>query len=109
MLFHSYPRKGWCEVGVTVAFNPSALQRSPRLQLDIGVGFCALHCRADFTCWVAHVFAGEEDLLYVFNHNPMRDVDFSEVKELLGKASRGVALLVILPVCEQLSSVLGRR
>ena len=68
--------------------------------------FCALRCSPDFTCWVSHVFAGEEDLLYVFNHTPMRDVDFCEVKELLGKASRGVALLVILPACEHFSLAL---
>ena len=68
--------------------------------------FCALRCRGDLSCWAAHIFAGEEDLLYVIHHNPMRDVDFVEVKELLGKASRGVALLVILPACEHLSSAL---
>ena len=36
----------------------------------------------------------------------MLDVNFCEVKELLGKASRGVALLVILPVCEHFSLAL---
>ena len=34
----------------------------------------------------------------------MRHLDLVEIKELLGKASRGVALLVVLPPCEYLSS-----
>ena len=100
------PRKGWYEVGAMLPFDPVILQKSPLLSVNIGVCFCAVQCCVDLIRWAAHTFAGEEDLLYVIPHNPMRDVDFVEVKELLGKASRGVALLVILPACEHLSSAL---
>ena len=98
------PRGRWYEVGAMIPFEPGILQQSPRLPVNIGVCFCTIQCRVDLLSWAAHTFAGEEDLLYVIPHNPMRDVDFVEVKELLGKASRGVALLVILPACEHLSS-----
>ena len=66
--------------------------------------FCTISCREHLLSWAAHTFAGEEDLLYVTSHNPMRHLDLVEIKELLGKASRGVALLVVLPPCEYLSS-----
>ena len=46
--------------------------------------------RGDLIWWAPHIFAGEEDFLHDFNRNPMIDFDFSEVKDLLGKASRGV-------------------
>ena len=45
-----------------------------------------------------------QGLLVVTFHNPMRHLDLVEVKELLGKAYRGVALLLVLPPCEYLSS-----
>jgi len=72
--------------------------------VSIGVCFFTISCRVNLLSWAAHTFAGEEDLLYVTSHNPMRHLDLVEVKELLGKASRGVALLVVLPPCEYLSS-----
>ena len=100
------PRKGWYEVGGMLPFDPVILQKSPLLSVNIGVRFCTVQCRVDLIRWAAHLFAGEEDLLYVIPHNPMLHVDLVEVKELLGKASRGVALLVVLPACEHLSSAL---
>ena len=45
-----------------------------------------------------------QGFLVVTSHNPMRHLDLVEVKELLGKAYRGVALLLVLPPCEYLSS-----
>ena len=105
-LLHRDKQKSWFEVVCTQGFDPLILQISPCLQVDIGVCFCAFRCRPGLTRWVAHVFADEEDLLYVVNHNPMLDVNFCEVKELLGKGSRDVALLVILPVCEHFSLAL---
>ena len=98
------PRGKWYEVGAMIPFQPELLQQSPRLSVSIGVCFCTISCRVNLLSWAAHTFAGEEDLLYVTSHNPMRHLDLVEVKELLGKASRGVALLVVLPPCEYLSS-----
>ena len=98
------PRGRWYEVGAMIPFEPGILQQSPCLPVNIGVCFCTVQCRVDLLSWAAHTFAGEEDLLYVTSHNPMRHLDLVEVKELLGKASRGVALLVVLPPCEYLSS-----
>ncbi len=40
-----------------------------------------------------------QGFLVVTSHNPMRHLDLVEVKELLGKACREVALLVVLPPC----------
>ena len=88
-------------------FEPDILQQTHGLSVHIGVAFCTVQCRLDLTRWVAHTFAGEEDLLYVIPHNPTSEVDIVEIKELLGKASRGVALLIILPTCEDFSSALG--
>ena len=98
------PRGKWYEVGAMRPFQPEILQQSPRLSVNIGVCFCTISCRVNLLSWAAHTFAGEEDLLYVTSHNPMRHLDLVEIKELLGKASRGVALLVVLPPCEYLSS-----
>ena len=98
------PRGKWYEVGAMRPFQRELLQKSPCLSVDIGVCFCTVSCRAHLLSWAAHTFAGEEDLLYVTSHNPMRHLDLVEIKELLGKASRGVALLVVLPPCEYLSS-----
>ncbi len=67
-----------------IPFEPVILQQSPLLSVNIGVCFCTVQCRVDLILWAAHTFAGEEDLLYVISHNPMRDVDSVEVKELLG-------------------------
>ena len=97
------PRGKWYEVGAMRPFQRKLLQKSPCLSVDIGVCFCTISCREHLLSWAAHTFAGEEDLLYVTSHNPMRHLDLVEIKELLGKASRGVALLVVLPPSEYLS------
>ena len=75
------------EVGAMIPFQPELLQQSPRLPVNIGVCLCTIKCRVDLLSWAAHTFAGEEDLLYVTSHNPMRHLDLVEVKESLGKAS----------------------
>ena len=84
------PRKGWYEVGAMIPFEPVILQQSPCRPVNIGVCFCTLQCRVDLLSWAAHTFAGEEDLLYVTSHNPMRHLDLVEIKELLGKDRKSV-------------------
>ena len=82
------PRGKWYQVGAMRPFQRELLQKSPRLSVDIGVCFCTIPCRNDLLSWSAHSFAGEEDLLYVMSHNPMRHLDWVDVKELPGKASQ---------------------
>ena len=45
-----------------------------------------------------------QGILEVTSHNPMRYLDLVQVKELLRKADRGVALFFVLPPCESFSS-----
>ena len=79
-------RKSWFEVVFTQDFDPHFLQISPGLQVEIGVSVCAFQSSPGLARWVPHIFAGEQDLWYVVNHNPMLDVNL----QMLGKASRDV-------------------
>ena len=69
-------RKSWCEVVCAQDFDSHFLQVSPGLQVETGVSVCAFQSRPGLTRWVPHVFAGEQDVLCLVNHNPVLDVNF---------------------------------
>ena len=93
-------RSCWYEVHCQYSMEPGFAADLPTIEVTSQPLLLAMNQRPDLSKVIAHRICAGDDLLYLCVHNPMTDLHIVEMKELLTKADRGIALVVMLPAME---------
>ena len=102
-------RASWHEVHCQYYLEPDfrALNAPLRI-LSTKPEMVAISQHEDLAKIITHRMCAYNDLLYVCAHNPMTDLHITELKELVTKADKSIALVLVLPAAEHLDRALDQ-